>query len=117
MVYNEWGITVDTLVAGLKLYRMGNLRVLAATGTRSDSKGLVTVLSTSDVPWAFLQFPAFAYNSGSYYCAEGRLIGKNGTDGAGTGAGNLGLGRFTPGGTSPSDANIYYYFTIAYVID
>ena len=112
MVYNEIGVVRDPRGSNIIIYRIGKLRILSATGCKTDGAGTTIILQSKDVPADTFQFPVFAYVTGTYYTATGTVYGTV----AGGLAGYVSLSRFNPSSTSLVDRNSYYYFAIPYVV-
>ena len=111
MTYNEIGVTRDPRGTNIIIYRIGKLRILSASGCKTDGGGTALILQTKDIPTDKFQFPTFGYLSGTYYTGVGTLYGSSDTT-----PGYVTLLRFNPSSTSTVDRNSYYYFTIAYVL-
>ena len=92
---------------------MGKLRILSATGCKTDGAATALILQTKDIPADTFQFPTFGYLTGTYYTGTGTLYGSSAAGGL---AGYVTLVRFNPSGTTVVDRNSFYYFSIPYVV-
>ena len=72
----------------------------------TNSSGVIATLNSSDCPIHHIQGAGFAYYKGTFYCAYFAVAST----------GNIACARFTPSGTSVSDANIAYYMSASWVV-